>query len=215
MISKAYCPIIVKYSNFNELLYERIHLPKDIKNSVLRRKCEFLAGRKCVKLAYDLLGISDLSLPAIGQYREPIWPSNINGSITHNKDKAAAIISNRNSIYLGIDIESWFSPEFVSRITKYVLTQNELLMLTKSPNSIKFVTTIFSAKESIYKCLFSIKKLNFNPKLFNLIKFDRNYLIFSISESLQAFEPIYPETIKVSYKIYKYNTETIAIYNSI
>lgn len=213
MISKTYYSIDVSNEYIDRLHGEEIFLPENLNNATLRRKCEFLAGRKCVRLAYNHLGIHNICDPKIGKFREPLWPPGIHGSITHNKENAAAIVSNDVGTYIGIDIENWLSIESINCLSKYFLTKNESVLVKNTDNKMIISTILFSAKESIYKCLFSIKALDFIPKSFNLIDWSKCNLKFSVKNNTEWQSVLYPKEIYVNYKLYENGVETLTIHN--
>ncbi|MDE0839488.1 MAG: 4'-phosphopantetheinyl transferase superfamily protein, partial [Kiritimatiellae bacterium] len=93
----------------------------------------------------------------INDDRSPAWPQGYVGSITHTKGFAAAIAS-RSTEYLalGIDTEEIVDQPTVERLRHSIMTASETEMLLTPPATMSaatFFTFIFSAKESIYKCL--------------------------------------------------------------
>ena len=82
-------------------LAERTYLENVSQN----RKREFIAGRFCAHEAMVLANIPPEHIQ-IGGKGEPIWPSNIVGSITHSHGYAAAAVARKSDIVsLGLDAE--------------------------------------------------------------------------------------------------------------
>ena len=92
--------------------------------------------------------------------RSPRGPVGVVGSITHNNDRAAAVVA-RDSEYagLGIDIESVMAFQQAQELQQQILTDEDMncegvhLCGTEF-----FVTLAFSAKESLYKALYPSTK---------------------------------------------------------
>ncbi|CZF82439.1 4'-phosphopantetheinyl transferase Npt [Grimontia marina] len=133
-----------------------IHLPEKMHHeAVLKRKCEFSAGRYCAFYAQKNLGIEIPSKVGIGSNREPVWPSGIAGSISHCQGKAVAVAAYQSDCkYLGVDIEPLIKPQTCSQIWDSILCEDEFKYRYHFLNEELFLTTIFSAKESLYKAIF-------------------------------------------------------------
>ena len=70
-----------------------------------KRQAEHLAGR--IAAAYALREVGEKRLPAIGDQRQPLWPTPWFGSISHCGQRALAVIADRP---VGVDIERRFTP---------------------------------------------------------------------------------------------------------
>lgn len=131
--------------------------PASIQRSVARRQKEFLYGRFAAREALRALGEHAPDLP-IGPAREPLWPTGIIGSITHNGRYAAAVAV-RSGVYsgVGIDIESIGGSANQAAMEALVVAPGELAYLRSvagtQPLAI-LLTIVFSAKESLYKAAF-------------------------------------------------------------
>lgn len=127
-----------------------------IKNSVEKRKKEFIAGRLLVKQSLKAFGIKNFALLS-GDNREPIWPENIIGSISHSNVYICTAISDCNS-YEGIGIDLETRGKVGEDLINYILTENEKNWLKDldENNQKNLHTIIFSAKESLYKCIFPL-----------------------------------------------------------
>ena len=125
-----------------------------IKKAVEKRQREFRAGRCCARQALRALGCEDTPIMH-DQNGAPLWPQGIVGSITHSTTHAAAAIAQDSRLRgLGIDMEtvSRVSPAIANKI----LTAPELATLQCHPDPAgqqRLLALLFSAKESIYKCL--------------------------------------------------------------
>jgi enterobactin synthetase component D len=128
--------------------------PASLERAVLKRKAEYLAGRRVALEALRKAG-AEVSDMGIGPMRAPDWPSGYTGSITHSNNVAAAIAVPAGEVEgAGIDLEKVASPKSVSAIRQVVLSPAEEEAL--APLVLRFgqptaVTVAFSAKESFYK----------------------------------------------------------------
>jgi len=77
---------------------------KFVLNAVAARRAEFATGRHCAREVLAKLGYADIAIP-VGPKREPLWPKNISGSISHDQGVVVAMISADQHISgLGIDL---------------------------------------------------------------------------------------------------------------
>lgn len=139
-------------------------LPAKLNGAVKKRKAEFIAGRYCARAALaQLIDNPDSAnrgvTIGIGANREPLWPSDFVGSITHTDGYASALVAHRNKVRaVGLDSELWVEPERVDNVQQQILTDGEVyvdhLHLFESPQH--YLTLVFSAKESLFKCLFPL-----------------------------------------------------------
>ena len=103
-----------------------------------RRRRTFAFGRACARRA---LG-REVAI-AIGQGGAPCWPAGFAGSITHTDDEAAAAVGTLPAI--GIDLES---------LAHAARTPDLLAMVATERERAHPAALVFSAKESVYKCLY-------------------------------------------------------------
>ena len=121
-----------------------------------KRRAEFTLGRICAHEALSRFGLESEPILRNPETREPCWPDSVWGSITHSAGFAAVAVGLKNEIKgVGIDLES-FSRSVDFNIRRYVCVDSELEWLeslqTKQAN--RALRIIFSAKESIFKCLY-------------------------------------------------------------
>lgn len=134
-------------------------LPATLDRAVQKRKAEFLAGRYCARAAlaqHDGSAAVDIG---IGTNREPLWPPGFVGSITHTQGYASAIVARQAQVRaLGLDSEAWIDTQKVASVSPQILTprdsHGEQVHLFDSPSH--YLTLVFSAKESLFKCLFPL-----------------------------------------------------------
>lgn len=109
-----------------------------VARAVAKRRREFAFGRACARAA---LG-ADVAI-GVGQGGAPIWPAGVTGSITHTDDYAAAAVVRAG--HIGIDVESLARIAEIENLVERVALPSE----RDVP-----VGVVFSAKESVYKCLY-------------------------------------------------------------
>lgn len=131
-------------------------IPKSLETAIESRKKEFVAGRLCAfKAALKL----DLRLDQlkVGENREPLWPSEMVGSISHTKKMAIAIVdSAKYSRSLGIDVEEIIEENKEATIEKMVATKKDLAFLKLFSKKLEAYTVLFSAKEALYKLIYPL-----------------------------------------------------------
>ena len=137
--------------------------PASIQRSVAKRQAEFLAGRLCARAALLQL-TGETCIPAIGEDRAPVWPSDICGSITHTTGRAAAIVARKEHWRgLGMDLENLLDPARAERLVGEILTPAELQRMAAGDREQQalLVTLTFSVKESLFKALYPIVRQRF------------------------------------------------------
>ena len=176
MLGQTHCMIFLKDNplrlhprchqtscQFDQSLYSEelankyeVNLPVKLESAINKRKIEYIAGRYCA--IQSLKALSSMMPPNIStnKNRSPNWPEGYIGSITHSKGFASAAIAEKKYIRaIGIDSELLIKERTANNIRSHVLTDNEKhednLWITE--NFHEYLTLIFSAKESIYKCL--------------------------------------------------------------
>jgi 4'-phosphopantetheinyl transferase EntD len=118
------------------------------------RRSEFIHGRACARAALAAMGIPDPVIP-VGADREPVWPDGIVGSISHCETVAAAATARREEIGgLGIDLE--LAEPLDRQTLKLVCRETEQAWLRHSDDRLLLAKLIFSAKESLFKCIWPI-----------------------------------------------------------
>jgi 4'-phosphopantetheinyl transferase EntD len=128
-------------------------IPASLHKSSIKRRAEFLAGRKAAEIAIRRLDPNIDTYVGIGSDGLPLWPKSIVGSISHCDSWAvAAVASAKSTKGLGIDIELRSSAEIIKDMPEMILAASERTEHL-SPTS---MLARFSAKESVYKCLFPI-----------------------------------------------------------
>ena len=129
---------------------------RHVRKAVRKRAEEFAAGRLCARLLLRELGIQNFAIE-VGADRQPVWPKDLVGSITHTTGFCAAVIGRKTSLRsVGIDTEITGSVQ--PKLWRGICTPSETVWLRALPESERLAaaTLIFSAKEAFYKCQFAV-----------------------------------------------------------
>lgn len=146
----------------DELHSSELRLISD--KAVKKRRIEFCLGRQTAHEALKQIGIENFHVLK-GKTSEPIWPNNVVGSISHTSLYATSAVAYKDNIKgIGIDIESLKS-NINFDIASKICCDEELKWVNEiNSESIKRLISIFSAKESIFKCLYPHVKKYFQFK---------------------------------------------------
>lgn len=123
--------------------------------AVAKRRAEFLAGRFAAQQALSALGLD--ALPERNDDGSPRWPAHVAGSITHGAQRVlCAVAFSRDVRALGIDAERLMDPGASEELRSRICSDAERLVLARGAPLPEHhaVTLAFSAKESLYKCLY-------------------------------------------------------------
>jgi len=75
-----------------------------VQRAVPKRRDEFATGRWCARQALAQLGVAPAPVP-VGRWRNPIWPDQLTGSISHTGNLCAAVAARRTTwTAIGIDL---------------------------------------------------------------------------------------------------------------
>jgi len=136
-----------------------VALPASLARAVPHRQMQFRAGRYCATKAMLRL---DPSLAGRGVGRRadgaPLWPEGVVGSITHTEGVAAAAVASTSDVMaLGIDTERIMSDSQAREVSRLVAWPVELVHgCSAGMTRLEALTLVFSAKESIFKCLYRV-----------------------------------------------------------
>ncbi|MGQ9426329.1 4'-phosphopantetheinyl transferase family protein [Gilvimarinus sp. F26214L] len=133
-----------------------IALPARLATAVTKRKAEFLAGRYCAHIALQEMGWREPPEIDIGADRAPAWPPGVVGSITHSKGFAAAALATEDTLRgIGIDSEALIAEKTARNVYSHILVPSERFEDNRAQvdSQRQYLTLVFSAKESIFKCL--------------------------------------------------------------
>ena len=149
-IDRLFAPLVPACASFAAICIDRELplLPGErvaIARACPKRRRTFAAGRACARRALGL------EVPiGVGRGGAPCWPSGFVGSIAHTDDAAVAVAS-QTLRAIGIDIESLARAATVRDLLAIVTTAGDV-----PPACPDAAAIVFSAKESVYKCLFPI-----------------------------------------------------------
>lgn len=127
-----------------------------VENAVAKRQHEFAAGRMLARRAMSSLGVAPSAI--LRDTRgAPIWQEGYVGSISHSQGMAAAVVARRKAVRgVGLDMECRTRP-FPWQALDIVIVPREKTWLCELPQHWREIAAfcMFSAKESIIKCLYS------------------------------------------------------------
>lgn len=127
--------------------------------AVLKRRAEFLAGRLAARQALSHLGIDCRDGPARREDGCPSWPEPAVGSITHGARRALCAVAHRREYRsLGIDVERLLDSSTRPELCRRIRRDDECSLLESAlplPEPSQ-VSLLFSAKESLFKCLYPL-----------------------------------------------------------
>lgn len=134
-------------------------LPPLFGRAVRSRVRSHLAGRLCATEAIAQLtgGTPPGTLP-VGPLGAPVWPAGVVGSITHSADIAAAVVAPASRWRgVGIDCERLMDDARAAELADMIVPEAEALQVHAAaharPSRGTTISIVFSAKESVYKCL--------------------------------------------------------------
>ena len=114
------------------------------------RRREFAFGRECARRAMAKLGIPAVPI-LVGGGREPVWPSNIVGSITHCDGYCAAAVG-LASRFVAVGIDAEVNDSLPGGVLELVASYDECRGIAALPQTgVAWDRVLFSAKEVVYK----------------------------------------------------------------
>jgi enterobactin synthetase component D len=139
-------------------LLASVPLPAELAGAAPKRQLEFVAGRYCARQALARCSSADAgAVIGSGPNREPRWPVGIVGAITHTQGYASvAVARSSQASGIGLDAEVWIDADTAARIGALVAHRAELdaAVAALGWSSARTLALLFSAKESVFKCLF-------------------------------------------------------------
>ena len=133
--------------------------PAALRDATEARQWQFRAGRLCALKALRALephgAFRSMPRSASGA---PIWPAGFTGSITHSGGLvSAAAARTREFAAVGIDTARVMSPEQARTVSLSAAWASEIVEARRAGcNPLEALTLVYSAKESIFKCLAGI-----------------------------------------------------------
>ncbi|MDC0357335.1 4'-phosphopantetheinyl transferase superfamily protein [Oligoflexia bacterium] len=122
-----------------------------------KRREQFTLGRVAARLALKELGFNPPPPILKGNNREPLWPKDVVGSITHTDKYAIAVATfSKDIVGLGIDLERFGSKQS-QRLAERICLPSELTWLCEDESLMQErFALLFSAKETLFKALYPI-----------------------------------------------------------
>ncbi len=118
-----------------------------VERAVAKRKREFASGRHFARLALERLGQAPVAISR-DEYRRPIWPAGVVGSISHTDTLAAVVVAASGLQGVGVDIEH--CDRVTEELQPRLLTEAEM---ARHWHDAREPAVIFSAKEAGYKAI--------------------------------------------------------------
>ena len=128
---------------------EELHPDEEqaVRYAVPSRRREFARGRACARHALARLGRWSGPI-GVGPHRQPVWPREVVGSVTHAGGCIAAAVASSDELdALGIDVE--VAQRLEAGIRDQVMQATDRLEVGEATPVV-----VFSAKESVFKALF-------------------------------------------------------------
>jgi len=165
-----------------------IPLSPDLREEVPKKKAHFLGGRYCAHKALSMMKGDDQPPSPLAKDQEgaPLWPPGVVGSITHTENFMGAVVADQNTLKgIGIDTEKILGPQSLNMVESLVATDKEKRM-SFSHDPFEYFTLIYSAKESIFKCLHPIIKVHFEFYDVNIdhVDFEKGTFHFTLLKTL-------------------------------
>ncbi len=129
---------------------------EDVARAAPNRQREFVAGRQLARALSDQLGLPPAPLRRADN-RAPVWPVDRTGSLSHCDTILVAAVGKRPAVEsVGVDVETIGRVEH--KLWPTLFTEREADYFSSlAPDTVALETTLFfSAKESFYKCQFSL-----------------------------------------------------------
>lgn len=138
-----------------------------------KRKAEHLAGR--IAAVHALREFGHKAVPGIGAQRQPLWPQNLFGSISHCATIVLATVSTHP---VGLDIETIFTLQTANELLSSIVTNTEKEWLANSGLTVEQALTLaFSAKESAFKVTLASQQANAGFSQYQIVELQHNQMI--------------------------------------
>ena len=127
-----------------------------VSKAVPKRVREFAGGRQCARRALAELGVVGGPIRA-AEDRQPVWPNDIVGSITHTAGFCAAVVADKKS-FCGLGLDSEVVGDVGPDLWATICVPREVTWIDSLPAADRpaAVTLLFSAKEAFYKCQYPL-----------------------------------------------------------
>jgi 4'-phosphopantetheinyl transferase EntD len=127
-----------------------------------KRRKDFQVGRAAARRALEKVGFPVVTPVLRGEHREPLWPVGVVGSISHSSGFGVAAVAWQQDVpAIGVDIqliEERYTDELISRFAD----PDEFDWVRSDPQRrTERAVKLFSAKESVFKALYPLRKVWF------------------------------------------------------
>jgi len=129
-----------------------------IAQAVDKRRWEFAAGRSAARCGLHELGRAPAALLASAE-RDPRWPPGVLGSITHTEGFCGAAVCDDRAGLIAIGFDAERLRPLAPEVAKMVLSAGEEASWPAGVDRGHWAMLTFSAKESVYKCLFPLLRI--------------------------------------------------------
>lgn len=135
--------------------WDGVERPRALDRAVAKRRASYLAGRLCARQALAALGWTGPA-PEMGADRLPVWPTGYIGSITHTHGFAWSVATrDGEACGVGIDSEEILDATRAANLHAVIATPDEWATRERwGLEDREYITLVFSAKESLFKCLY-------------------------------------------------------------
>jgi 4'-phosphopantetheinyl transferase EntD len=128
-----------------------------VSRAVASRRNEFSTGRWLARQGLQGLGLADSPI-GMGRLRNPLWPSNVIGTISHDGGLCAvALLKKPDNPELGIGLDLVAKAPRTDQMTRllpmFLTDARELVALSAIETSADRALLLFSIKESVIKSL--------------------------------------------------------------
>lgn len=154
--SIAHQAVCFRVEDYTQLAAEQVGVlvPDTMHKAVAKRKAEYVAGRLCAMRAIEAQTGQAGVMIAAGSKGEPVWPEGLVGSITHTHGFAAAAVADARFVRsLGMDTEQIMTTKVMENVVSRVCRADEAYCSDWPLSPETYATLVFSAKESLFKCL--------------------------------------------------------------
>jgi 4'-phosphopantetheinyl transferase EntD len=158
-----------------------------------KRQADFLTGRYCARKSMEAIGLTAAFVP-VSSSRAPLWPSSVVGSITHTEGYCAALVGlSERFLSIGIDGQRITCGRISDGMKKLILRDDE-----DWQNDLE-LNLVFSAKESLFKCLNPLVEKFFGFHCASVTSIDSEQKTFSIELKERAIKDLLSGKLKKAY----------------
>jgi enterobactin synthetase component D len=155
----SHASVVFHHEEYTEGVAARfdVRIPVSMSQAVAKRRAEYVAGRFCAaNAARALLGSFNGQIDT-STHGAPVWPAGLIGSITHTAGFASSALAPTSVARgLGLDTERIMCEAVMLEIGPIICSSVERFPLRSGLSRTAYTTLVFSAKESVFKCLYPL-----------------------------------------------------------